>query len=219
MPGAEDGAPGRLLLEDVAVGGVVSAVRALKTKKGDPMAVLTLEDSQGSVEVVVFPETYGRFRHLIDTGALLLVRGKFERDDDSSRFQAAELSLLEGLRERMAKAVSIHLSADASRSTLEALWDVLAQHQGDRPIVLELEVAHDARRAAGEGQRHAADPRPPLRAARLGRRARVRRRLGRAAIAVVATLRPLIMAGMAPPRQHSVDWPAFQAGVLVPVHG
>ncbi len=146
VPGTEDGAPGRLLLEDVAVGGVVSAVRALKTKKGDPMAVLTLEDSQGSVEVVVFPETYGRFRHLVDTGALLLVRGKFERDEDSSRFQAVELSLLEGLRERRAKAVNIHLSATASRSTLEALWDVLAQHQGDRPIVLELELAHDQRR-------------------------------------------------------------------------
>ena len=62
----EDGAPGRLVLEDVAVGGIVSGVRALKTKKGDAMAVLTLEDHQGGIEVVVFPETYGRFRHLIE---------------------------------------------------------------------------------------------------------------------------------------------------------
>jgi DNA polymerase-3 subunit alpha len=146
VPGAEDGQPGRLLLEDVAVGGVVAAVRALKTKKGDPMAVLTLEDAQGSIETVVFPETYGRFRHLIETGALLLVKGKFERDEDSTRFQANELAPLEGLRERMARSVNIHLNATASRSTLEALWDVLAQHQGDRPIVLELEVAHDTRR-------------------------------------------------------------------------
>ncbi len=146
MPEAEEGQPGRLLLEDVAVGGVVAAVRALKTKKGDPMAVLTLEDAQGSIETVVFPETYGRFRHLIETGALLLVKGKFERDEDSTRFQANELAPLEGLRERMARSVNIHLNASASRSTLEALWDVLAQHQGDRPIVLELEVAGDARR-------------------------------------------------------------------------
>ena len=143
----EDGAPGRLVLDDVAVGGIVSAVRALKTKKGDAMAVFTLEDHQGAVEVVVFPEAYGRFRSLIEVGALLLVRGKFERDDDSSRFQAAELSPLETLRERLAKAVSIHLRSQAtSRATLEALWDLLAQHQGDRPIVLEMEVARDSRR-------------------------------------------------------------------------
>jgi DNA polymerase-3 subunit alpha len=144
---AEEGGPARLVIEDVAVGGIVSGVRALKTKKGDPMAVFTLEDHQGAVEVVVFPEAYGRFRHLVDTGALLLVRGKFERDDDSSRFQAHELSPLETVRERLAKAVSIHLQAGAaSRATLEALWDLLAQHQGDRPIVLEMEVAHASRR-------------------------------------------------------------------------
>jgi DNA polymerase-3 subunit alpha len=147
LPQAEEGAPGRLVLEDVAVGGIVSAIRALKTKKGDPMAVLTLEDSQGSVEVVVFPEAYGRFRQLIDTGALLLVRGKFERDEDSTRFQATDLSQLDTLRERLAKAVSIHLRTTAhTRSTLEALWDVLTHHQGDRPIVLEMEVAHADRR-------------------------------------------------------------------------
>jgi DNA polymerase-3 subunit alpha len=147
VPATEDGGAGRLVLEDVSVGGIVSAVRALKTKKGDPMAVLTLEDHQGAVEVVVFPEAYGRFRHLIDIGALLLVRGRFELDEESSRFQAAEIAPLDGLRERLARAVSIHLSAAAhSRSTLEALWDVLASHQGDRPIVIELEVADQTRR-------------------------------------------------------------------------
>src|SRR5687768_17973035 len=113
IPQSTDGSPGRLIIEDVYVGGIVSGFRGLKTKKGDPMAVFTLEDHQGAVEVVVFPETYGRFRHLIDSGALLLVRGKFERDDDSSRFQASELSPLETLRERLAKAVSIHLRAQA----------------------------------------------------------------------------------------------------------
>jgi DNA polymerase III subunit alpha len=146
VPGSEDGSPGRLILEDVAVGGIVSAIRALKTKKGDPMAVLTFEDHQGAVEVVVFPEAYGRFRHALEVGALLLVKGRFERDDDSTRFQANEISPLATLRERLARAVSIHLRAGAhSRSTLEALWDVLAQHRGDRPIVLELETAGDRR--------------------------------------------------------------------------
>ena len=45
---------------DVAVGGIVAACRQLKTRKGDRMAVFTLEDAHGSVEVVVFPETYAK---------------------------------------------------------------------------------------------------------------------------------------------------------------
>ena len=54
--------PGRLIIEDVYVGGIVSGFRGLKTKKGDPMCVFTLEDHQGAVEVVVFPEMFGRHR-------------------------------------------------------------------------------------------------------------------------------------------------------------
>ena len=55
IPASVDGAPGRLVIEDVYVGGIAGGFRGLKTKKGDAMCVFTLEDHQGSVEVVVFP--------------------------------------------------------------------------------------------------------------------------------------------------------------------
>ena len=67
-----------------AIGGIVAACRQLKTRKGDRMAVFTLEDAQGGVEVVVFPgDVSARARSLIETGTLVLVRGKLERDDES----------------------------------------------------------------------------------------------------------------------------------------
>ena len=96
IPQSTDGSPGRLIIEDVYVGGIVSGFRGLKTKKGDPMCVFTLEDHQGAVEVVVFPEMFGRHRALIENGALLLVRGKFERDEENSRFQCADILPLVG---------------------------------------------------------------------------------------------------------------------------
>ncbi len=56
------------------------------------------------------------------------------------------MSKLESLRERLARAVSIHLRTGThSRSTIEALWDVLAQHQGDRPVVVEVDVEQATR--------------------------------------------------------------------------
>ena len=54
--------PGRMLIEDVHVGGIISGFRPLKTKKGDRMGVFTLEDAQGSLEVVAFPEAYRAIR-------------------------------------------------------------------------------------------------------------------------------------------------------------
>ena len=55
------------------------------------MAVFMLDDVAGSVEVVVFPETFGKHGALIEADAMLLVRGKFEKDDESARLVATEL--------------------------------------------------------------------------------------------------------------------------------
>ncbi len=140
LPPSTDGSPGRLVVEDVHVGGIVSGLRPLKTKKGDPMCVFSLEDHQGSVEVVVFPETYARFRTGCENGALLLVRGKFERDEESSRLQATEVLPLSLLREKLSRGVRIRLKAETPRETIGQLWDVVSQYRGDRPLAIEVVV-------------------------------------------------------------------------------
>src|SRR5256886_217919 len=72
---AETWGPGgrKPMQADTSVGGVIAAVRQLKTKKGDRMAVFTLEDAQGNVEVIAFPETFAKAVALIETGTLVLV--------------------------------------------------------------------------------------------------------------------------------------------------
>src|SRR6185436_6358619 len=77
---------------DCAIGGIVTGVRQLKTKRGDRMAVFMLEEEAAKVETVVFPETFAKCGHLIADDAMLLVRGKFERDEESLRMVAAELT-------------------------------------------------------------------------------------------------------------------------------
>src|SRR5687768_2378407 len=140
IPQSTGGSPGRLVIEDVYVGGIVSGFRGLKTKKGDPMCVFTLEDHQGAVEVVVFPEMYGKHRMLIENGALLLVRGKFERDEENSRFQCADILPLSALRERLSRGVRIRLKGSCPRETIEALWELLTRHRGDRPVAVEVDM-------------------------------------------------------------------------------
>lgn len=146
LPAVADGVPGRLVIEDVHIGGIISGYRPLKTKKGDRMGVFTLEGSQGSIEVVVFPETFGRYGSLIEGGALVVVRGKLERDEESARLQATELFPLTRLRERLSRSVNIRLSERCTRAQLEELWELLAAHRGDRPVALEIDVVRSGRR-------------------------------------------------------------------------
>jgi DNA polymerase-3 subunit alpha len=136
------------LVEDVSIGGVVASVRPLKTRKGDRMCVFMLEDAHGSLEVVVFPEAFKQYGHLAsDPGRLVLVKGRFERDEESVRLLASEIAPLEMVRERLTTSVAIRLSTPPhDRVTFEKLWDVFAQHKGDRPVAFDVEVTAASRR-------------------------------------------------------------------------
>jgi DNA polymerase-3 subunit alpha len=126
---------GRPTVEDISIGGIVSGLRPLKTRKGDRMCVFMLDDAGGSVEVVVFPETFKQFGHLAENGQMVCVAGRFERDDESARVLATEIVPIDMVRERLAKSVAINVSMPPhGRATFEKLLDVLAQHKGDRRV-------------------------------------------------------------------------------------
>jgi DNA polymerase-3 subunit alpha len=125
--------------EDVSIGGIVAATRPLKTRKGDRMCVFTLEDAQGSLEVVVFPEGFKQCGHLVEEGRMVLVKGRSERDEETGRILAAEIVPIETVREQLASSVAIRLSAPRhDRDTFMRLWDVLMRHRGDRRVAIEL---------------------------------------------------------------------------------
>jgi DNA polymerase-3 subunit alpha len=131
---------------DTSIGGVIGACRQLKTRKGDRMAVFTLEDSQGGVEVIAFPEAYQRAGSLIEPGTMVLVRGKLERDDESVRVLASEISSIESVRERLTREVAIRLTVPAGRGLFEALGEIFSRHRGDRRVSFEIELPGGARR-------------------------------------------------------------------------
>ncbi|MBK9241341.1 MAG: DNA polymerase III subunit alpha [Acidobacteria bacterium] len=126
---------------DCQVAGVVTGVRRLKTKRGDPMAAFNLEDEGGKFEVVVFPEAYAKFGRLVADDAMLIVRGKFERDDETGKMVAAELSTLEAARERVVREVQITVAGrGGSRDVLRTLAQVFERHPGDRRVSFVVEV-------------------------------------------------------------------------------
>jgi DNA polymerase-3 subunit alpha len=74
----------------VVVGGIVTGMRTVITKRQEPMAIVTLEDLQGSIEVVVFPRLYETTRPLLRDGAILLIAGRIDHKGE-------EISLLADL--------------------------------------------------------------------------------------------------------------------------
>ncbi len=137
---------GRTGEADVCVGGIVSGVRQLKTRKGDRMAVFNLEDPHGSVEVVVFPEAFSKSGSLLQNDATIVVRGKLERDEELMRLLSSEVIPIEAIGERLSHEVAIRVAVPPhGRDTFEALAGLFATHRGDRRVSLELELRGHSR--------------------------------------------------------------------------
>jgi len=142
-PAVTPGEPERAapVTEEISIGGIVSGLRPLKTRKGDRMCVFMLDDASASLEVVVFPEAFKQCGHLADNGQMVVVKGKFERDDESARLLAAEIAPIDAVRERLARSVAIRLSTPPhDRATFERLWDVFAQNKGDRRVAFDIDL-------------------------------------------------------------------------------
>lgn len=62
--------------EIVRVAGLVTKFRNYQTKTGKAMGFVTLEDMQGSIELVVFPSTWDKFQQLVTNDVVLVAEGK-----------------------------------------------------------------------------------------------------------------------------------------------
>ncbi|MEK6630332.1 MAG: DNA polymerase III subunit alpha, partial [Acidobacteriota bacterium] len=138
--GRSGGRVGRIS-EEVSVGGIVASLRPLRTRKGDRMAAFMIEDPCGAVEVVVFPEAFGKAASLLQNDAMIVVRGRFECDDESMRILASDILSVEAVREQLAREVTIRLSSPPHDGrTLGQVIDVLGRHKGDRRVALEIDL-------------------------------------------------------------------------------
>ena len=62
--------------KNVMLAGMITNIRTINTKKGDPMAFVQIEDFQGQCEVVVFPRTYLEVKDKLVLDSVLIFKGK-----------------------------------------------------------------------------------------------------------------------------------------------
>lgn len=118
-------APRKQLISAIAL---VTSIKAITTKKGDPMAFVQLEDMSGQVEGIVFPKVYERVSDFLQMDARLVVWGKVEnRDDGSPQLLIEDLESVEAPRLVVVRLTAAQAADQASQRTLR---EVLTQQAG-----------------------------------------------------------------------------------------
>jgi DNA polymerase III subunit alpha len=125
---------------DIAIGGLVSALRVMRTKKGELMGVVLLEDWEGVVEVLVFPEAYAKAQKLLDIDTPIFVKGKLDNDESNIKILAADIYPMDRIKEILSRTVTIRINSSlAPRDVAERLQPIIDEKRGSAEIIFELE--------------------------------------------------------------------------------
>jgi DNA polymerase III subunit alpha len=125
---------------DQVLAGLIVATRTMKTKRGDTMAIVQLDDRSARIEVTVYAETYNAHRELLVKDNIIIVEGAVAHDDYSGglAMRVKEVRSLMQARESYASELRIEVRHDMidDRFTDE-LERMLAGASGGRcPVAL-----------------------------------------------------------------------------------
>jgi DNA polymerase-3 subunit alpha len=123
--------------KEVRLCGIIAAVKAMLTKKGDRMAYVTLEDLQGTVEVIVFPDLFKAVGDLVAPERLIRVTGTIDRGDKGTKIRAMKIEPLAEVQTQTIKRIHIRLAARPEvKDQLPRLLDVFKRHPGSTAVSL-----------------------------------------------------------------------------------
>ncbi len=131
----QDGSP-------ITISGLVTSVQRKITKRGDAWAMITLEDLDGAIDVLLFPSAYQLASTYLVEDAILTVKGRLSKSKDQPEIHGQEISVPD-LSEGPSGPVVISLpSTRCTAPVVEQLKDVLGTHPGMTEVQLRLLTRH-----------------------------------------------------------------------------
>jgi DNA polymerase-3 subunit alpha len=108
---------------------MLNNVKKVITKKGDPMAILQIEDLTSQSEAVAFPKTYERISSLLQVDSRLIIWGKVDRRDEQTQFIVEDAEAVETVQMVM---VELNAQQAATIEEQHRLRTILQEQSGDK---------------------------------------------------------------------------------------
>ncbi|NET03024.1 MAG: trans-splicing intein-formed DNA polymerase III subunit alpha C-terminal partner DnaE-C [Sphaerospermopsis sp. SIO1G1] len=108
---------------------MLNNVKKVMTKKGDPMAILQIEDLTASSEAIVFPKNYERVSSLLEVDARLIIWGKVDKRDEQNQFIVEDAEKVE---EVQMVVVELNPQEASTIDVQHRLRSILQEQSGDK---------------------------------------------------------------------------------------
>ncbi|MFL6161187.1 MAG: DNA polymerase III subunit alpha [Jatrophihabitantaceae bacterium] len=124
--------------ERVVVAGILSSVTRRMTKDGKPWAQVVLEDLEGSVEVLFFPQSYAQIGLQIVEDAIVVISGRVDAREETVRIIGSELRLPD-LSSDPRGPLRLEISRErCNERVIGRLREILESHPGATEVHVEL---------------------------------------------------------------------------------
>jgi DNA polymerase-3 subunit alpha len=120
------------------IGGLIAAVQnGVSKKSGKPYSMVTLEDLEGSVQILCLNENYDKYRELLTPNKAILVIGEVNTGDERPKIFPQEIMPLEDAPKKFTRQVHLRLhTAHLKPEQLESVRELVAAHPGKCPLLL-----------------------------------------------------------------------------------
>lgn len=136
---------GKTVVSDKAeysVGGIIDGINMKITKNNENMAFLTLLDTLGTVEVIVFPRTFEACRRLIYAGSKVMVKGRAQIADEEGKLIAGEIISLDDAaatyRQKNKEIWVLFEDLQDYKENESSFIQLLMDHKGFSPVYVQL---------------------------------------------------------------------------------
>ncbi len=121
---------------------MISKIRKRQTKRGDAMAIITVDDRSGPIEVVVFPSVFQEAAQYLEVEKIVVIQGVAEISEEEEegrsnrQIRANRLFPLENAPEKIARQIGIVFPADTNENLLFQTKVILQRNPGKLPVTL-----------------------------------------------------------------------------------
>ena len=128
--------------EDIILGGIVTAVRQKFTKSGEPCGFITVEDFEGSGEIPLFGQDWGRWNGMFTEGASVYVTAKLQprfMHSNQMEFKVQNVEYLQRVKEKAIDRITISMNTDLLDNQVVAdLNEIIHSNPGKTQLFFQL---------------------------------------------------------------------------------
>ena len=128
--------------EDILLGGIVTAVRQKFTKSGEPCGFITVEDFEGSGEIPLFGQDWGRWNGMFTEGASVYVTAKLQprfMHSNQMEFKVQNVEYLQRVKEKAVERITISMNTDLLDNQVVAdLNEIIHSNPGKTQLFFQL---------------------------------------------------------------------------------